>query len=718
MKKPTPPNALRRKFLGNAAKTAGAAATLGMLPPSIARALSIGAAVDTGTIKDIKHVVILMQENRGFDHYFGTMKGVRGFGDRFPIPLPSGKDVWFQKDATGKEIPPYHMDMTKVKALQSPSTPHSFSDMQAAWGQGIYDHWPQFKTQYTMGYLARSDIPFQYALAEAFTICDGYHCSVTSGTDPNRVVFFSGSGFDPTLAKQGINSDDRTSEPNNDRCWITGTMPTPGYVYVDNDLTWKSLPTVLQDAGIDWKIYQDVNDNWTGAMHGGLAFADFRHAQPGDPLYVRGLTSYSIADLKNDVMQDTLPEVSWILCTAANSEHSGNSDPAIGANFTAQVLDALTANPEVWAKTAFFLTYDENDGLYDHLIPPAPPSYNADGTLAGKATFPLDGEYFSDPANKYRNAADTISGSVRPWGLSARVPMYVISPWSKGGWVNSQVFDHTSMAMFLEKRFDITVDAVSAWHRAVCGDLTTCFDFVSPNDPVFPKLPDTSNYLAVLAAQHTLPVAAPPAAPQPLFQEKGTRPSRALPYESHTSARVLDARTVQLIFSNTGKVGAVFHVYDRNHLDRIPRRYTVEAGKMLDDAWDTAADGGKYNLWVYGTNGFVRTFQGDASVTAAAAFQPEVQVCYSPGESQVYVKVHNTGTASGQVSILSNGYRTDGPWTLDVPAGGVAVQHWSVQDAGKWYDFTVHGPSFERRFAGRMEDGKPAISDPLMAASL
>ncbi|WNC88389.1 phospholipase C, phosphocholine-specific [Paraburkholderia sp. FT54] len=710
----------RRSFLTGAAKSAGAALALGMLPPSIARALSVQAAVDTGTIKDIKHIVILMLENRGFDHYFGTLKGVRGYGDRLPIPLESGKDVWYQQDASGNEIPPYHMDMTKVKALQSPSTPHSFSDMQAAWNQGKSGHWPVYKTPYTMGYLARNDIPFHFALAEAFTICDNHFCSTTSGTDPNRVVFFSGSGFDPKLAKMGINSDDRTSEPNNDRCWITGTMPTPGYTYADNALTWLSLPSVLENAGVSWKIYQDTNDNWTGAMHGGLAFQDFRTAKPGDPLYVKGMTDYSIADLKNDVMGNTLPEVSWILCTAANSEHSGNSNPAIGANFTAEVLDAVTANPEVWAQTAFFLTYDENDGLFDHVPPPAPPSYNLDGTLAGKATLPLDGEYFSDPARKYLNAKDTISGNVRPWGLSARVPMYVISPWSKGGWVNSQVFDHTSMSLFLEKRFDITVDAVSPWHRAVCGDLTSCFDFVSPNDPVVPTLPDTSNYQAVLAAQASLPIAAPPATPQPLFQEPGTRFSRALPYELHTSARIEGPGLVKLMFSNTGKQGAVFHVYDKSHMDRIPRRYTVEAGKALEDYWDDTlkTDLGKYELWVYGPNGFLRTFAGNAVAASTATFMPEVQVCYDTDAGQVYVKLHNTGTAPGTVTVQSNAYRTDGPWQMNVPAGDVGMLHWDLSGSGNWYDFTVTGDNFMRRFSGRIETGKPTVSDPAMALHL
>src|SRR6202034_2080547 len=157
-----------------------------------------------------------------------------------------------------------------------------------------------------------------------------------------------------------------------------------------------------------------------------------------------------------------------------------------GAEFTARVLDALTANPKVWGQTVLFLTFDENDGQFDHVPPPAPPSFNPDGTIAGGATFYLAGEYFFDPERKHLHPEDTTSGTVRPWGLGPRVPMYVISPWSKGGWVNSQVFDHSSVGQFLEKRFSVQIPAISPWHRAVCGDLTTAFDFVHPNDPVFP----------------------------------------------------------------------------------------------------------------------------------------------------------------------------------------------------------------------------------------
>src|SRR5690349_7579651 len=131
----------RREFLKWAATAAGAA---GALPPVIREALAIPAARETGTIKDVKHVVILMQENRSFDHYFGAMRGVRGFGDRFPIPLQSGKPVWFQSDGV-KEIPPFHMDRKKVNAALITSTPHNFPDAQAAWNQGKFGNWPKFK---------------------------------------------------------------------------------------------------------------------------------------------------------------------------------------------------------------------------------------------------------------------------------------------------------------------------------------------------------------------------------------------------------------------------------------------------------------------------------------------------------------------------------------------------------------------------------------------
>ena len=212
---------------------------------------------------------------------------------------------------------------------------------------------------------------------------------------------------------------------------------------------------------------------------------------------------------------------------------------------------------------------------------------------------------------QYLDPRDTISGNVRPWGLGPRVPMYVVSPWSKGGWVNSQVFDHTSVGQFIEKRFGITISAITPWHRAICGDLTSAFDFVSPNDPVFPILPDMSNYAQIEVQSKTLPLGEAPVSPQPLYQERGFRYSRALPYELSVSAQVGANGKIGLSFRNTGKQGAVFHVYDKFHLDQIPRRYTVEARKELrDDFWNViTSDNGRYDLLVYGPNGFIRSFR-------------------------------------------------------------------------------------------------------------
>ncbi|HEX3140675.1 MAG TPA: alkaline phosphatase family protein, partial [Rhizobacter sp.] len=340
----------RRGFLQQSATTAGAAASLTVLPPAIQRALAIEASNKTRSIRDVKHIVILMQENRSFDHYFGSMRGVRGFGDPHPVPLASGKSVWFQSDGT-REITPYRLDKSTMNAALIPSTPHNFPDAQLAWNQGKFGFWPKVKTQFSMGYYTREEAPFQWALAEAFTICDQYFCSVQTGTDPNRIVFWSGSNFDPTRRAAGQNCTDNESEPVNLRCWITGALPTPGYTYAGNSFQWKTVPDVLEAANVSWRIYQDPNDNWTGAMHGGLAFESFRTAAPGSPLYEKGMRHWSLDDLANDVRAGTLPAVSWVLPSRLQSEHPGApSSPAQGGNFTHQVLDALTSNPEVWSK--------------------------------------------------------------------------------------------------------------------------------------------------------------------------------------------------------------------------------------------------------------------------------------------------------------------------------------------------------------------------------
>ena len=698
----------RRRFLRLMARSASATAALSLFPPSIRRALALPAAGVTRSIEDVRHIVILMLENRSFDHYFGTLRGVRGFRDRHPVPLASGKPVWWQSDGE-QEIPPFHLDTRNTSALRTPVTPHTFADAQAAWSQGRFGLWAKFKTPFAMGYYRRDDIPFQFALAEAFTLCDAHHCSVTTGTDPNRIVFWSGSNFDPQRRQRGENCTDGEGEPNNLRCLVKGTLPTPGYTYQGSSFTWPTLPDVLERAGISWRIYQDPNDNWTGLMHGGLAFSSFRDSRPGSPMYDKGMSHWSLDQLARDVKEGRLPQVSWVLPPMLWSEHPQPSSSLQGAEFTSHVLDALTSNPEVWGSTVFFLSFDENDGLFDHVPPPAPPSYTPEGTCAGKSTLDLHGEYFSDPKGKYLHPADTASGAVRPWGLGPRVPLYVISPWTRGGWVNSQVFDHTSVGQFIEKRFGIVVPAISPWHRAVCGDLTSVFDFVNPNEDPFPELPSVGDSAAVIASISQRPKPAPPSVPEPLLQESGMRRSRALPYELHVHASTpAGAGKLVLAFRNTGQAGAVFHVYDRLHLDRIPRRYTIEAGKAITDGWSLQDDKGRYDLWVYGPNGFVREFVG----MLGGQYEAEVVLEYDVGNCSIRTIVTNGGHAEMTLVVRANAYCSDGPWTLRLPRGGRVVNEWSLIASHQWYDFTVSGDQFERRFAGRMETGLPGFSDP------
>lgn len=716
----------RRDFLRLSTQALGAVGAAGLLPGCIRQALAIPAARETGSIHDVKHVVILMQENRSFDHYFGTLRGVRGFGDRHPLPLASGHPVWMQSDGQ-RIIPPYHLDTATTSGLRVPGTPHSFDDAQAAWNQGKFGFWPRYKTEFSMGHFRREDIPFQFALTEAFTLCDAYHCSVTAGTDPNRIVYWSGSSGDPALRARGIDCTDTDGEPDNLRCWVKGALPEPGYTYQGSALKWQTLPEVLQGAGIDWRIYQDPNDNWTGAMHGGLAFAGFRNAKPGEPLYERGMRHWWLEQFAEDVRKNRLPEVCWVLPPKQWSEHPSASSPLQGAEFTARVLDALTANPEVWSRTAVFLTFDENDGQFDHVPPPAPPSWRADGTLAGKATLDLRGHYFSDPERKHLNGEDTISGTLRPWGLGPRVPMYVISPWSSGGWVNSQVFDHTSVGQFLEKRFDVSVPGISAWHRAVCGDLTGCFDFSLGERKPFPTLPDVSNSTEITRVHEQRPKPLPPAVHQRLFQEPGVRPSRALPYRLDVQAQTLaDSQTLRLVFINEGSAGVVFHVYDRRHLDRIPRRYTVEAGQRLDDLWSLAEDEGAYDLWaydlwVYAPNGFVREFAGGfireyaGHLPAADAPAPEIVLGQDATSRQLVMTAHNAGTQACQLVVRANAYHAGGPWTLALAPGQRAQQKWSLEESRDWYDLSAGCVGFSRRYAGRIETGADGLSDPAMA---
>lgn len=746
-------NPSKRKFLRTTVGTAAAAATLSTFPASIRRALAIEANNATGSIQDIQHVVMVMLENRSFDSYFGTHKGVRGYGDRFPVPSANAPSIFFQNYGASTLIP-YHLDGTQGNAQRAGSTPHTWNDSQAAWDHGRMASWPNAKTPLSMGYYETAEVPFQRALADAFTVCDAYHCGMHTGTIANRLFYWTGTngpnGLDPNtnapVLVAGLNNE---FNGGND----IGAS-TAGW-------TWTTYADRLERAGVSWKVYQSLIDNF--GCNEMMGFRHWRKAieqMPATrrPVYVateslaqsptaagpaynpdiddalsplakgfgNTMPEGLLETFRNDIQNGTLPAVSWIIPPSQYSEHPGPSSPAQGGWYVQQILDALTANPEVWSKTVLLVNYDENDGFFDHMPPPTAPSRNPDGTLAGGSTLSdsdMAPEYHTfTPATTNQPATDG-----RPFGPGPRVPMLVISPWSRGGFVNSQVYDHTSTLMFLEKRFGVVEPQISNYRRTVCGDLTSCFDFVTPNATSMPTLSGRMTKVGVDAlavaqsAKTAIPVpSATPGSALPV-QAAGTRPSRALPYELHTTMHPnAQAGSVTLEFANTGTqgVGALFHVYDRLHLDRIPRRYLVEANKSLTGSWLLpAADNGQYDFWVLGPNGYHREFVGNLNEMTAAA-NPEIQVCYQPCDSAtVSVKLHNKGSQPCTFTVTANAYRTDGPWTLTVAANAVGELSWPVAASGNWYDFSVGtsaSPTFKRRFAGRIETGKDSVSDPAM----
>jgi phospholipase C len=217
--------------------------------------------------------------------------------------------------------------------------------------------------------------------------------------------------------------------------------------------TWETMPEALLDAGVSWKVYNDPT---------GLAFfnplpyfkAYTETTTRGLELAANALAQNFPAGFAADVAANTLPEVSWIHGPIIKCEHPATAPPW-GENLVKTVLDILTSNPEVWASTLFILNYDENGGFFDHVPPPVAPA----GTL---------GEYLT--VNPLPSTASGIAG---PVGLGFRVPCILMSPFTRGGYLASDTFDHTSTLRFIETRFGVTVPNLSAWRRGAVGDLTS-----------------------------------------------------------------------------------------------------------------------------------------------------------------------------------------------------------------------------------------------------
>ncbi|MFV0127635.1 phosphocholine-specific phospholipase C [Streptomyces sp. HMX112] len=676
----------------------GTAAAGSLLPPSLRAALA--AAPPPGGLGAVRHVVILMQENRSFDHYFGTLRGVRGFGDRNAVELPSGRSVFEQPGPLRTVLPFPVRDAAAAqqKDLQYiGDLDHSWGGGAKAWRDGWMDGWVTAKTAATMAYYDRRDIPLHYELADTFTICDAYHSSIHTSTSPNRNHLWSGwTGFEADGSRAVTNA-----------AYAEGTHP--GY-------PWPTYAERLEKAGRSWKTYTEW-ENFTDnnieffttfkkiarkalARTGGHTYMESFYAKVRGTddaaerarllaaleegvatltgaersLFERGLRRVATGTLADhfraDVAAGALPEVSYLVPSAIDSEHPGSSSPVASATLVYKVLDALASHPEVWRHTVLLINYDENDGFFDHVPPPVPPA--------------------GDTEERYKGL---------PTGLGIRVPLLVVSPWTVGGYVCSEVFDHTSVIRFLEKWTGVREPNITAWRRQVTGDLTSAFDFRRGR-----PLPEVARPGAVPPFTGRWRPQ-PPAAQHMPVQEPGTRPARPLPYRPDAHGRV-EGGVMTVTLSNSGTASAHFALYPYAGEFTVPQHRDVKGTAR----WTVPLTGGAYRFTITGPNGFRREFAGRAEGGA------EVTSRVDHDDRDLHLTLSSIGDQPVTFTVRPLGYvdeadLADWTRTITVKAGRSRTVVHSAADAHGWYDVEVTGDDgFRRRLMGHVENGRPSVS--------
>jgi phospholipase C len=456
-------------------------------------------------------------------------------------------------------------------------------------------------------------------------------------------------------------------------------------------------------------VYQESDNFDDNALEW---FANFMNAKSGSALYDNGVATVSnlVTAFQNDVTNNTLATVSWIVAPSTLSEHP-DYQPPDGENLTAQLIAALASNPSVYANTVFILNYDENGGFFDHIPPPCPPTANNEDTgtvMPGYSTVSTAGELTT-----VNDSGDTINPS--PIGLGYRVPMIIISPWTTGGYVCSQVFDHTSVLQFLEQVTGVTEPNISAWRRAVCGNLTAAFDFSGTNT-TWPSLPSTSDYVSQSSTEcSSLPAPTVPSGSQTMpTGASGTSPACALPYILDAEGTLnLSTGQYDINFINNGTVGAVFQVYSYNRSSYPgPWTYTVGASDSYTAVWTIKyCTNNIYAIEVHGPNGFMRYYQGSG---VSASVMPETAITYNASAGTISLTMSNAGTSSCTMTV-TNGYNSSDVRSYTVPAGGTASDTWNLSSSNNWYDLqaTVSGlGTWARRLCGHMENGSASTTEP------
>lgn len=846
----------RREFLKKMILLSGAGSLSTVIPPAIQRALAIDPA-EGSTYLDAEHVVILMQENRSFDHCFGTLRGVRGFNDPRAVRLPDNNLVWLQSNANGDTYTPFHFDIKDTKITWMGSIPHSRSSQVDAFNDGRYDKWIDSKRSgnkkyaempLTMGYYNRQDIPFHYAMADAFTICDQHFCSAMTSTWPNRLYLWGG-----TIREQ--NNIDA-------KAYIRNNIPW-------GEAGWKTFPETLEENGISWRVYQNELSNGGGFQGEERSWLDnfgcnpleqqaqfnsrfssryvntlkkraedmpaeiskletevaamqpddkdyekkkkevekkkevladtlsqlqqwnkenFEKLSPyqknlfskafttneGDPDYLSLSTLAFEAhnekrevvipkgdvlyQFRKDVDSGNLPAVSWIVPSQKLSDHP--SAPWYGTWYTSEILNILTKNPEVWRKTIFILTYDENDGYFDHVPPFIPP--DSRNPLTGRCSPGIrntDGEYIK-LENELAEGIGKKEARGGPIGLGFRVPLIVASPWSRGGKVCSQLLDHTSVLQFLEvflnKKFhkNIRQQTISDWRRAICGDLTATFSsftareeklpFLAKNASIeniynaqFERIPDT--YKKLTADEISRINKDAHGSEWMPKQEPGIRAACPLPYQLYADTflsgdkvkiRMKAARDVFgdaaagspfTIYAGSGYAAPVNDPQQGSSADnRRIWHFAAAAGEEVEYEWPLQHfEAGAYDLKTCGPNGFYREAAGnknDPPLQIECGYQ-QGRLAKSRLSGNLQLTLHHTGSSQPlTIRIKDESYKNKDVIISLAPGASEKV----VIDLKKsygWYDVRIQvkgAETYARRYAGRVETGNPSFTDPAM----
>jgi phospholipase C len=620
----------------------------------------------------------------GTDYYYGALRGVRGFSDQQILRYPGGTTVFQQPDksrAGHGYLLPFHLDSATVDAQNAGDLDHSWAGDHSARGGGLWNNWVPAKTGQTMGYFIRADLPFNYALADAFTICDGYHQSILGPTGPNRMYLWAGT------------SHGWTDNP-------------PDYTVEFANVT--TYPELLLRAGISWQVYTNREvgdgegaDGWVGdfgdnplwfyqqyqtsmkaasaagrqlAAQGAVQSWQPNAGTPLGPNHVNHVLAQFIADCA----ASKLPQVSWIVAPYEYSEHPAAS-PSYGAHYVRTVLETLMSNQALWESTALFITYDEHDGYFDHVLPPSPEASVTNEFIAGQ-----------------------------PAGPGPRVPMIICSPWTRGGFVDSNRYDHTSLLRFLETWTGVQAPNITSWRRSVTGDLTAAFDFGHPDFSV-PALPDTVPLITQSDAEKSFPAVTPPAegAQAMPVQEAGTRPHRPsllMPHADVTVDRPTLAVTATM--SNTGPAGVSLQVFPDKYRPAAPSSFTVVKGAEQTYQWDAAVTARHgYAFSIYGPDGFVRSFAGEISA-ADAITGPIPRAAATPVTGpapSLRLTLANDGTEAVAYSLEPRGYPGTAQ-TVRVAGHGHTAVTWPVSADG-YYDVVITADTadgFARRYAGRI----------------